>query len=168
MADVKCKIVEICIYYRDNNIPRYLLLKRSQSEDIYPGIWQFVTGGIHEDEKAYIAAYREMREETKLSVERFFTVPYVSVFYDLGYDTVNLSPIFAAEVETSLVPQLSDEHAEYRWCSFDEAYALLVWPGQREGLEIVHRYIAGGEEEAGRLVEISKELLVMNKSGNDT
>jgi len=155
MTDIKCKIVEVCIFSEKDGAPRYLLLKRSGSDTIYPNIWQFVTGGIHDNEKAYGAAYREMSEETKLIAERFYTAPHVSVFYDAGYDAVNLSPLFAAEVKQSAVPELSKEHVEFRWCTYEEAHELLVWPGQKQGLEIVHRYIAG-EMEAGHLLEITK------------
>jgi len=47
-------------------------------------------------------------------------------------------------------PTLSPEHSHYEWFPYNEAYRCLVWPGQREGLEIVEKYILGGEE-AGRL-----------------
>lgn len=167
MADVKSKIVEICIFTRDDLAPKYLLLKRSGTEDIYPGIWQFVTGGIHQGEKAYQAAYREMYEETGLSVQRFFTALHVSIFYDAGYDAVNLSPLFAAEIGDADTPKLSREHKEFRWCLYDDAFDLLVWPGQKQGLEIVHRYIVG-EKVAGRLLEITGKISLNHRAPGST
>ncbi len=157
MTDVKCKIVEVCVFTAKTGAPGYLLLKRAENEDIYPGIWQLITGGIHDNEKAYEAAVRELREETGLVPERLYTVPHVSIFYDAGYDAVNLSPVFAAEIDRRAGPALSDEHAVWRWCSYEEAHELLVWPAQKEGLTIVHRYITEGKE-AGRLLEITGKV----------
>ena len=34
--------------------------------------------------------------------------------------------------------QLSEEHSEYKWASFEEALNLLTWKGQKEGLRTVH------------------------------
>lgn len=157
MTDLKCKIVEVCIFTKKDDEPRYLLLKRSGSDAIYPDIWQFVTGGIHDNEKAFRAAHRELSEETKLIAERFYTVPHVSVFYDAGYDAVNLSPLFAAEVRASPDPELSEEHVGFRWCTYEQAHEMLVWPGQKQGLTIVHRYIVG-ETEAGQLLDITRMI----------
>ncbi len=157
MTDLKCKIIEVCVFTKNTAEPQYLLLKRSDNDDIYPGIWQLVTGGIHDNEKAYEAAYRELREETGLTPERFYTVPHVSIFYDASYDAVNFSPIFAAEIDNDEAPELSAEHTMWKWSSFQEAYELLVWPTQKEGLSVVNNYIAGGKE-AGRLLEITNKV----------
>ncbi len=166
MTEIKCKIVEVCVFTKNTANPQYLLLKRADNEDIYPGIWQLVTGGIHDNEKAYEAAFRELREETGLNPKRFYTVPHVSIFYDGGYDTVNLSPVFAAEVNDNGAPELSDEHITWRWCSFEEASELLVWPAQKEGLRIVHNYISA-EKEAGRLLEITDKVIVKDEVPNN-
>ena len=39
------------------------MLQRADNEEIYPGLWQIVSGGIEQGEKAYEAAAREVREE---------------------------------------------------------------------------------------------------------
>ncbi len=157
MTDISCKIIEVCIFAKYDGIPHYLLLKRSSTDSLYPGIWQMVTGGIRSHEKAYDAAYREMQEETGLRADRFYIGPHVSRFYDAKNDSVHLAPLFAAEVSPAAVTTISNEHEAYHWCSYEEARTLLVWPGQKEGLDIVHHYIVG-ELKTGQLLEITEKL----------
>ncbi len=131
-----------------------MLLQRAANENIYPGVWQIISGSIDGSEKAFEAALRELKEETGFVPSQFWVVPYVNMFYDHKYDAVNLSPFFAAQVLPDAEPALSDEHQLHEWLPYDAALRRLVWPGQRAGLEIVQRYIGGGEE-AARLTLIS-------------
>jgi hypothetical protein len=87
-----------------------------------------------------------LSEETGLAPAALWIVPIVLSFYDQGRDTVNLSPLFAAEVSPAAHPRLSAEHTEFGWYAFEPAMKKLVWPGQREGLRIVHEYIVSGQE----------------------
>ena len=154
MPIIACKIIEVCIFKFERDQPWYLLLHRSKDEKIYPGIWQFVSGSIEGNESAVDAALRELSEETGISPKAFWVVPHVNMFYDPGYDAVNLSPLFAAQVEGGAEPILSAEHRTHEWMCYDEARRLLVWPGQRAGLDVVQTFILGGEE-AGVLTLIT-------------
>lgn len=153
MASIACKIIEVCIFKLENDRPWYLLLRRAKNEKLYPGIWQFVSGSIENGEKAVDAALREFQEETGMKLKGFWVVPFVNSFYDPDWDTVNLSPLFAAHVGAGDNPRLSAEHDEFGWIPYEEARRKLVWPGQREGMRIVHEVIVGGEE-AARLTKI--------------
>lgn len=153
MANVVSRTVEVCLFRIVHGTPEYLLLKRAADERLYPNLWQFVTGTIRGGEKAVEAARRELVEETGLRIVRFWIVPYVNSFYAGTDDTIHMSPFFAAEVESGTEPVLSHEHQEYRWCVREDAEATLVWPGQRQGLGIVHATIVGGSE-AARLLSL--------------
>jgi len=153
MAIIVSRIVEVCVFRFVENRSRYLMLKRSPGERIYPNLWQFVTGSIMEGEKAHAAAFRELQEETNLVPERFWVVPSTSVFYDPEYDAINICPQFAAQVGKDREPALSAEHCAWEWLSFEDARNRLVWPGQKSGLETTEKYILGGEE-AGTLTRI--------------
>jgi hypothetical protein len=61
---------------------------------------------------------------------------------------MNLTSVFAAGVKSGSIPKLSSEHTEYLWCDYDTARQRLVWPGQREGLRILHEYLIKGEQAA--------------------
>ena len=153
MPAVSCRIVEVCCFRFSKNRPEYLLLKRSPDERIYPNLWQLVSGTIDDGERAHDAALREFREETGLEPKGFWVVPFVNAFYDHDYDAVNLSPFFAAQVGVSDEPTLSPEHQTCEWLPYREARRRLVWPGQRQGLDVVQAFILGGEE-AGLLTRI--------------
>jgi len=142
-------IVEVCIFAVRDRGPEYLLLRRSPREKIYPDIWQFVTGSIEQGETARQAALRELLEETALAPTGLWVVPHVNAFFDPTHDSLNLTPVFAAQVGAGSEPKLSPEHTEYLWCDRSGAAALLVWPGQREALRILHESIVRGSAAAG-------------------
>ena len=154
MSSITSRVIEACIFKRDHEGPHYLLLKRSENDTIYPGMWQLVTGSMKEGERAVDAAMRESREETAVEPLRFWVVPFVNSFYVAVTDTVHLSPVFAIEAEADARVSLSPEHEEFRWCSLDEAKHMLVWPGQRTAVDLVHQYIIGGQE-AARLLSVA-------------
>lgn len=146
MPLIVSSIVEICVFKFEDVCPRYLLLRRSKDEKIYPGIWQFITGSIAENEKASDAALRELREETGIIPDSLWVVPHVSVFYDHMLDSTNLCPLFAAQVKPGVKPRLSAEHTDFGWFLYEEALKMLVWHGQRQGLQVVHEYLVKGKE----------------------
>lgn len=150
MANVSSKLIEVCVFAIVHDQPSYLLLRRSKDEKVYPNLWQMVSGSIEGAETAAEAARRELLEETGFQPTAFWVAPHVSSFYDPKSDSVNLCPLFAAQVDPGEIPRLSEEHCEYQWYTYIEAHKLLVWPGQKEGLRIVHEQIISGAEAAQR------------------
>ena len=148
MSNLNSSIIELSVFKIENNQPRYLLLHRTKEEKIYPNIWQFITGSIEGNEKAVDAALRELSEETGLKPKSLWVIPYVLSFYNADWDSMNLCPFFAAEVEGRDTIRLSDEHDDFGWFSYDEAVRKLVWPSWKEGLRIVNEYIVDQGEAA--------------------
>ncbi len=140
MPRINFEIVEV-VLFRMNPKPEFLALHRSDEEDIYPGLWQIVSGGIEPGEKAYEAAYREIKEETSLTPIALYNTPLTNTFYFYTSDSVNVSPVFAAEVDPGDQVRLSKEHKEFRWLNEDDAVSLLVWPGQKNAIRIIHDFI---------------------------
>jgi dATP pyrophosphohydrolase len=155
LATILSQIVEVCIFRWIAGEPQYLLLQRADDEELYPGIWQIVTGSMKKNESADKAALRELEEETGLRLKRFWTVPIMDSYFDIRNDTIQMVPVFAAEVDAALNVRLSDEHRRFEWLAYAAARDRVVWPGQRQAIEIVHEFIAGGKE-AARLLEITK------------
>ena len=122
-----------------DNEPIYLLLKRSP-EQIYPGIWQCVTGKIEAGEKPHETALRELNEETGLTPLSMWTVDQVNHFFEAEQNRMNLIPVFGVEVESEMVI-LSTEHTEYKWCKIDEGVDFLLWNQQKQGLKTFHKMI---------------------------
>lgn len=133
------KMVEIHIFREKGYQLQFLLLKRAAKE-IYPGLWQMVSGKIRKKEKAYLAAIREMKEETSLTPVKLWIAPNVNSFYDSLNDTVTIIPVFAALVASKVDVKISHEHNEFRWFLLSEAKKRLAWEGQRKSVDIISQY----------------------------
>ncbi len=65
--------------WKRDNTGMYLVLKRSSS--YLTGTWQPISGRIEKGEKAWEAALREIKEETGLTPDRFYSTNQVESFY---------------------------------------------------------------------------------------
>ena len=133
-------LIEAHIFREQNGQLEFLLLKRSP-EQYYPNLWQMVSGKIKENETAYNAALREIKEETSLIPEKFWVVPTVNSFYTPDKDYICLLPVFAAKVKYDCEVRISKEHTEYKWISPVEAKNLLAWDGQRKSVDVIVDYV---------------------------
>ncbi|NHZ86245.1 MAG: NUDIX domain-containing protein [Planctomycetia bacterium] len=144
MPKIKVKQIDSYIYRNTDAGPVYLMLKRSTGKH-YEHLWQGVAGKIEKGETATQTVIRELKEETGKKPKRLFVADHIASFYDARNDRIQMVPIFGIEVENSEV-QLSEEHSDYKWVSFDEALNLLTWKGQKEGLRTVHDEIVSGDD----------------------
>ena len=131
-------MIEAHIFIESGKGIEFLLLKRADNQ-VYPGLWQMVTGKIKENEKAFETAIREIKEETGLTPLQLWVAPTVNSFYEPKNEYICLLPVFAARVEADKI-QLSDEHTEYKWVNKAEAQKLLAWEGQRKAVQIIEDY----------------------------
>ncbi len=144
MPKIKVKQVDSYIYRNTDTGPIYLVLKRNTGK-YYEHLWQGVAGKIEKGETAWQAVIRELEEETGKKPVKVFAADHIASFYDARKDRIQMVPIFGIEVDNSEV-QLSEEHSEYKWVSFEEALSLLTWKGQKEGLRTVHDEIMSGDD----------------------
>jgi lipoyl(octanoyl) transferase len=119
---------------------RVLLLHRRPERGNF---WQPITGSIEDGELPFDAAQRELHEETgngALPVAMNLTQSFMieSQFLAARYPV----PIIASEVAytarlDSLLPIRMDpeEHDEWGWFTFAEAYERIKWSDDREALE---------------------------------
>lgn len=153
--NVTSNLIEVHIFRLAGEELEFLLLKRA-AHDIFPGLWQMVTGSIDSEEKAYEAAIREIKEETGLTPVKFWVVPNVNSFYSPKQNEIYMVPVFAALVAADSNVHISEEHSEYKWVSKEEAKKLLAWPGQRKSLETIYEYFTN-QQSFLKFVEIGKE-----------
>jgi 8-oxo-dGTP pyrophosphatase MutT (NUDIX family) len=121
--------------------PAFLVLERSPERQ---GYWHLVAGALEPGESASAAAARELHEETGLDAD--VTDLGRSYVYSLEDEPPDVRARFAPEVTKIAVtayaaeapsgwePALDDEHVGYRWCSVDEAVALLFYPEPRDAV----------------------------------
>ncbi|MBK6960541.1 MAG: NUDIX domain-containing protein [Gammaproteobacteria bacterium] len=105
---------------------RMLLLKRTKD-----GFWGHASGKLENNETAWQAILREIREETSLEIEALYAADYIESFYDIPANTLMLVPAFVAIAQQNATPRLNDENTEYRWCSREEAKAIVPFPNQQ-------------------------------------
>ncbi|NIM94594.1 MAG: NUDIX domain-containing protein [Anaerolineales bacterium] len=124
-----------------------LLLKRVESRG---GFWQGVTGGVEWDEELREAADRELHEETDYTTTALVGLDYSYAFpvreewrsaYDAGVEEI-VEYVFLAQVSDADPPTIdSQEHDEWRWCTFEEALSQLIWSENIEALRRCRRYL---------------------------
>jgi dATP pyrophosphohydrolase len=132
-------MIEAHIFKETENGIEFLLLKRADNQ-VYPGLWQMVTGKIKDNEKAFETALREIKEETDLTPTQLWVAPTINSFYELKEEYIYLLPVFASKVDGESKIRISDEHTEFKWLNREKAKGLLAWPGQRETVDIIEDY----------------------------
>ena len=139
MLQIISNMIEAHIFRIKKNKIEFLLLKRSENE-IYPGLWQMVSGSIHNHETAYQTALREIMEETKLRPTKMWIVPNINLFYSPEKNYISVLPVFAAQVKFNSKVILSDEHTKFVWVTKEKAKKMLAWVGQKKSVEIIADY----------------------------
>ncbi|WP_069132989.1 NUDIX domain-containing protein [Rhodohalobacter halophilus] len=136
----KKRLIDLYAYRIINGGVEFLLFKRAKGK-IYEGQWRMIGGKVHPEETYWQGALRELKEETGLTPVTFWTLPSVNTFYEHNSDTVHQIPAFAAELQPDSLPNLDDEHTEYRWFTLKEATEQVTWPEQQRLLGLAHRLI---------------------------
>ena len=120
---------------------KVLILKRTPERS---GYWQPVCGGVENGEKLIETALREVLEETgikniKSIIDLEYTFTYKETKKGILMDMQDYC--FAVEIENESNVKLSDEHEEFRWCSYIEAKEYLKWEHNLIALEKLKRRI---------------------------
>ena len=116
---MKTRIVLTCIL-RDNDL--FLVVKRNENDNLYPGAWEFPGGHLEDGETIKEGLKRELLEEIGFTDE--FN-PIITHYYDEiksknGKLIYNLEIDFIINVDRSnLEIKLSNEHSEYKWVTKD-------------------------------------------------
>jgi dATP pyrophosphohydrolase len=146
-------LIEAHIFRETENGIEFLLLKRAEDQ-IYPAVWQMVSGKIKGSEKAFEAALRELKEETNVIPLKMWIAPKVNSFYSSQTDSICLVPVFAVLVKKDSRVIISNEHSEYKWVIPNEAKKLLAWYGQRKAVELIEEYFLN-EKSFLKFIEIN-------------
>ena len=105
---------------RDKDL--FLIVKRNENDNLYPGAWEFPGGHLEDGETIKEGLKRELLEEIGFTDE--FN-PRITHYYDEiksknGKLIYNLEIDFIINVDRSnLEIKLSNEHSEYKWFTED-------------------------------------------------
>ncbi|MDW7650436.1 MAG: NUDIX pyrophosphatase [Bacillota bacterium] len=136
------RCIMVFLYKWINGEPQYLLLKRNRE---LGGYWQPVTGFIEEPETNRQAALRELGEETGIVEYERVTDPKHYFFFDMHGVQCSVS-VLAVEVTDPPEIEISFEHTEHKWLSYEEARNTLFWENNVETLDKLHNQLTGGKK----------------------
>jgi dATP pyrophosphohydrolase len=132
------KVVLGIIFKRGQTGTFFLLLKRNPRQG---GFWQPLTGGVEEGETLEEALIREVREETGIK-EVMRVVPGLLSHRFYAPRAVH-EHAFGVEVRPGTRVKLDGkEHSDARWCTYEEAKSMLVFPANRTALERLESIIS--------------------------
>lgn len=104
----------------------------------YPsGHWDFIKGRIEKNEQPKEAAIREAREETGITDIEFIDgfEQRIQYSYQFGGKTKRKEVIFFLAKTNATTVKLSDEHINYAWLEFDEAFKKTTYQNAKELLK---------------------------------
>ena len=134
-----------CWLYRVVDGRVEILLIHRAADQMYPGLWQCVTGKLEANERITAGALREVREETGLGpadIEAFHETDIVNWFHEETLDAMWSEVVFAARVRPDATAVVSEEHDDLRWVSPTEAHELVLWPAYHRAIDQVEWLVA--------------------------
>ena len=125
-------------YKKENDIYMYAIFKRKNKD-----IWQAIAGGVEDDETYLEACKREASEEAGISyntkvieLESVCTIPVVNVTKDFiwGEDICLVyEHCYGIDAQNENI-KISQEHSEYKWCTYEQAKDLLKYDSNKNAL----------------------------------
>ena len=146
MARVMYQVLVIPYCIKDNKA-QFCLFRRSDM-----GIWQFIAGGGDDEDGSIIeSAKREAFEEAGISeTYNFFKLDTCCSIPSDCFKNADVlwgkecfiipEYAFAVKVESTSL-QLSSEHTEYNWLTYEEAQAVLQYDSNKTALWELNRRI---------------------------
>lgn len=126
----------------------FLALQRSNSNPIYPSVWQAITGKIEKGETAIQCAIREVNEETGLEIVSIWTVPFVALFFDPYTNSINASPVFGALVDNGKEVRISSEHQAFEWLLLEQFIDKVPFPSHKLGAKYFWEFVLASNNKA--------------------
>jgi mutator protein MutT len=110
----------LCVSAFIVNEGKALMVKRSDTEMSYPGLYELPGGHLEYGESFEHALIREVKEETGLDIQP--GSPYFAFTYEDMKKQVHTGEVhfFATVISENKVTLNPEEHSEYRWISAQE------------------------------------------------
>lgn len=159
--DLDVNVFDVWVFRRTDRGIEYLLLHTSQqkADRYFNGgrFWQIPSNAIRDGE-GVVAAIERSLAAFELRPSAVWAAEHVYAIYNRRFDCMQLIAVYAAEVDADAVRLTAEEHAEFRWCSFEEALEMIHYRGLRDGLRSTREYITGVGQPARELQLLAREL----------
>lgn len=140
---------------------QYLLLRRSEEKDFAPGIWECVTGRVEQGEGFEDALHREALEELGVDVQAQLILGTTHFFRgDPSPENELLGVVFLCSLAENASIHISEEHAEFRWLTAQQAFELLPTTDPS------HRWARGVIQRAEEILPLLPQQLTDYQSGS--
>src|SRR3989344_1395924 len=107
-----------------------------------PTYWGFVKGLSEKGESEEETTLREAEEETGMKIKLIHGFKErIEYTYRFDGEHIKKEVIFFVAEAPSADVKLSQEHEEFKWLEFDEAYMLTKYKNQKEILKKAHEFI---------------------------
>ena len=127
----------IITYITDNDHIKYLLLHYCD------GHWDFPKGKIEPGETQQEAAQRELHEETGLTaqLDNNFEQSFSYMFLDQQKKLTQKTVCFFIGKTVNSTVQLSDEHTDFQWLTYQQALEVLTYDNAKNILKKANKHL---------------------------
>lgn len=127
----------------DETKSKFLLIKRSAQDSNNPGLWEVPGGKLDEGQDLSHALEREVLEETGLLVEPSQRLMYADsqMATIKKYEGMLYLVLFGIGQIVGGKLQLSEEHEDSAWVTYDEALDYNLSPEVRKALIILQQHL---------------------------
>ena len=141
---LKANVFDVWTYRRSGAGIEYLLLHTSQvkADRYFNGgrFWQ-IPSHFMADGETVTGAIDRLLSGFGLAPAEIWAAEHVYNIYNRRFETMQMIAVYAARVEGTDVSLNPEEHADFRWCGYDEAQRLVNYRGLKEGLASVRDYV---------------------------
>jgi len=125
------------VVFRKNGEVEYLLLHYEA------GHWDFVKGQVEPNESEKDTVMRELEEETGLTKAKFVEDfrEEINYFFRRGGKTIYKEVAYFLIQAQNRKVELSYEHVEYEWLSYEKAMKKLTFKNSKDVLKKAHKFL---------------------------
>ena len=118
----------------NNSTGKILLLKRSKEKDFSPGIWEYITGRLHQFEEPEDGLRREVMEEAGIEIEVIKPIHIFHIFRGERTAENELIGIMYWCRTNAQDIKVSEEALDYVWVSAEEALGMIPKPSMQDDI----------------------------------
>lgn len=138
------KTFDLWIYHRCDSEPKYLMMHTSQEKaDKWFGggrFWQ-IAGEFYQEGESTLDGIKRNLKDFGLTPKSIWCCEYVYTIYNRRFDSIQIIPVFAAEVAEPRQIPLTWEHSEADWFTAKEAEKRINFWGLQEGLRKTREFV---------------------------